>query len=46
VIVHAPEEAGAHDDFVDSLANAVYMTADLSMPEVQEESNFFYRRAA
>ncbi|MCZ0981819.1 hypothetical protein O1L60_30895 [Streptomyces diastatochromogenes] len=46
VIVHAPEEAGAHDDYVDSLANAVYMTADLSMPEVQEESNFFYGRAA
>ncbi|MFC4507017.1 MULTISPECIES: hypothetical protein [Streptomyces] len=46
VIVHAPEEAGAHDDYVDSLANAVYMTADLSMPEVQEESNFFYSRAA
>ncbi|WP_079151834.1 hypothetical protein [Streptomyces sp. RTd22] len=46
VIVHAPEEAGAHDDYVDSLANAVYMTADLSMPEVQEESNFLYSRAA
>ncbi|MEW1675530.1 hypothetical protein ACJ6WD_10760 [Streptomyces sp. VTCC 41912] len=46
VIVHAPEEAGAHDDYVDSLANAVYMTADLSMPEVQEEGNFLYGRAA
>ncbi|MFD6934671.1 hypothetical protein ACFWAP_00750 [Streptomyces goshikiensis] len=46
VIVSAPEEAGAHDDYVDSLANAVYMTADLSMPEVQEESNFLFSRAA
>ncbi|MET9119927.1 terminase family protein [Streptomyces sp. NPDC004528] len=46
VIVHAPEEAGAHDDYVDSLANAVYMTADLSMPEVYQESNFLYSRAA
>lgn len=46
VIVSAPEEAGAHDDYVDSLANAVYMTADLSMPEIQEEHNFLYSRAA
>ncbi|MFK0015726.1 hypothetical protein [Streptomyces sp. NPDC091027] len=46
VIVHAPEEAGAHDDYVDSLANAVFMTADLSMPEVQEEANFLFHRAA
>lgn len=46
IIVAAPEEAGAHDDYVDSLANAVYMTADLSMPEVEAGHNFLYSRAA
>lgn len=40
--VAAPDEAWAHDDFVDSLALAVVLTADLSMPTVEVSSNPFY----
>lgn len=40
--VAAPEEAWAHDDFVDSLALAAMLTADLSMPTVQVSSNPFF----
>ena len=42
VLVAAPNEAEAHDDFVDSLAIACSMTADLTMPEVQVSSNPFF----
>jgi hypothetical protein len=35
VIVEAPREVGAHDDYVDSLASAVFMTAEMSMPEAE-----------
>lgn len=35
IIVAAPNERDAHDDYVDSLANACYITADLQLPEVE-----------
>ena len=41
-MVAAPEEAHAHDDFVDSLAIACAMTVDLIMPEVSESSSPFF----
>jgi hypothetical protein len=41
-MVAAPEEAYAHDDYVDSLAIACSMTVDLVMPEVQVASNMFF----
>ncbi|CAB5219460.1 Terminase RNaseH-like domain containing protein [uncultured Caudovirales phage] len=41
-MVAAPDEAYAHDDFVDSLAIACSMTVDLVMPEVQVTSGAFY----
>jgi hypothetical protein len=42
ILVAAPNEAEAHDDYVDSLAIACSMTADLTMPEVEVSSNPFY----
>lgn len=42
IVVHAPEEAHAHDDFVDSLSLAVSCTQDLVMPEVTVSSNPFF----
>lgn len=41
VIVSAPKAADAHDDYVDSLANACALTADMIMPEVEVSSNIF-----
>ncbi|MFH9731859.1 terminase large subunit domain-containing protein [Streptomyces sp. NPDC017260] len=35
IIVAAPDVDAAHDDYVDSLANALYLTADMTMPEVE-----------
>lgn len=43
VLVKAPEEADAHDDYVDSLAIACSLTSDLTMPEVEQSSSPFYR---
>lgn len=40
--VAAPDEAHAHDDFVDSLAIACSMTRDLVMPEIEATSNPFF----
>jgi hypothetical protein len=40
--VAAPDEAYAHDDFVDSLAIACSMTVDLVMPSVEVSSNMFF----
>jgi hypothetical protein len=40
--VAAPDEAWAHDDFVDSLALAAVLTSDLSMPTVEVSSNPFF----
>jgi hypothetical protein len=36
--VEAPNEAGAHDDFVDSLAIAAYCTAEMHIPHVDVSS--------
>ncbi len=41
-MVSAPDEAHAHDDFVDSLAIACSMTVDLVMPSVEESSSPFF----
>jgi len=40
--VAAPDEAHAHDDFVDSLAIACMMTEELVMPTVEVSSNPFF----
>jgi len=40
--VAAPKENYAHDDFVDSLAIACSLTADLVMPEVEALSSPFF----
>lgn len=41
-MVAAPDEAYAHDDYVDSLSLAVSCTQDLVMPEVLVSSNPFF----
>lgn len=41
-MVSAPDEAHAHDDFVDSLAIACSLTVDLVMPEVSVTSSPFF----
>jgi hypothetical protein len=41
-IVAAPNEAYAHDDFVDSLAIACSLTKELVMPNVEVSSNVFF----
>ena len=41
-MVAAPDEAYAHDDFVDSLAIACSMTQSLVMPEIEVSSNNFF----
>jgi phage terminase large subunit-like protein len=41
-LVAAPDEAHAHDDFVDSLAIACSMTQELVMPSVEVSSNPFF----
>ena len=41
-LVEAPDEAYAHDDFVDSLSIACSMTVDLVMPEIQATSSPFF----
>jgi hypothetical protein len=40
--VAAPDEAYAHDDFVDSLAIATSLTQELVMPEVEVSSSAFF----
>jgi hypothetical protein len=42
ILVAAPDTDAAHDDYVDSLANALFLTADLTMPEA-EMSNVPWR---
>lgn len=42
VIVAAPDEAHAHDDYVDSLAIACALTADLTLPTVEVSENPFF----
>jgi hypothetical protein len=43
VLVAAPDEAHAHDDYVDSLSLAAACTKDLTMPEVVQSDNPLYR---
>lgn len=45
MVVHAPDEAHAHDDYVDSVSIACALTSQLSTPAVEEASNPFYRRS-
>jgi hypothetical protein len=40
--VEAPDEAHAHDDFVDSLSLACSMTVDLVMPTIEVANNPFF----
>lgn len=42
VIVAAPDEPHAHDDYVDSLAIACSLTADLTLPSVEVSENPFF----
>ena len=42
-LAHAPVEAHAHDDYADSLAIAVSLTMDLTMPSVEVTSSPFFR---
>lgn len=41
-MVAAPDEAYAHDDFVDSLAIATSLTQELVMPTIEVSSNVFF----
>jgi hypothetical protein len=41
-MVAAPDEAHAHDDFVDSLAIACAMTQDMVMPTVEVSASPFF----
>jgi hypothetical protein len=43
-LAKAPDEAHAHDDFADSLAIAVSMTVDVTMPQVEMSHNLFFSR--
>lgn len=42
VLAEAPNEAGAHDDYADSLALAAILTKDYTMPTVEVSNNFFF----
>jgi hypothetical protein len=42
ILVEAPNETDAHDDYVDSLALAVYGSKDATMPTVEVSENVFY----
>ena len=46
ILVAAPKEAEAHDDYVDSLALACAMTADMTMPEIEISNSPFFTAAA
>jgi hypothetical protein len=41
-MVAAPDEAYAHDDFVDSLAIACSLTKELTMPEIDVSTSPFF----
>jgi hypothetical protein len=43
VLVAAPREPDAHDDYVDSLALATALTVDAVMPEVEQSGDIFRR---
>lgn len=42
ITVAAPDEAHAHDDYVDSLAIACSLTADLTLPTIEVSENPFF----
>ena len=42
IMVAAPDEAHAHDDYVDSLAIACSLTADLTLPTIEVSENPFF----
>lgn len=42
MVVAAPDEADAHDDYVDSLALAAWLTRDIQMPTIEVSNNEFY----
>lgn len=44
ILIKAPDERGAHDDYVDSLALATWLTADLTAPSVEVSGNPFFGR--
>jgi len=44
MLVAAPDEAHAHDDYVDSLSLACSLTKDQVMPQVEVASNVFFSR--
>lgn len=44
VVAAAPKEAGAHDDYCDSLAIATVMTEDYTAPMVEVANNPFFER--
>ena len=44
VVAAAPKEAGAHDDYCDSLAIACMMTEGYTAPRVEVANNPFYER--
>ena len=45
MVVAAPDENDAHDDYVDSFALASWLTKEISMPEVEVSENQFYERS-
>lgn len=45
MVVAAPDENDAHDDYVDSLGLGVWLTKEISMPEVEVSENMFYERS-
>lgn len=40
--VEAPDETGAHDDYVDSISIAASLTLDMTMPTVEQSSSPFF----
>lgn len=42
IIVEAPDETGAHDDYVDSLAIATSISEEFAVAEVETSPNFLY----
>jgi hypothetical protein len=41
IVVAAPTTEAAHDDYVDSLSNALWLTAEMTMPEVEVTHAFW-----
>jgi hypothetical protein len=43
-LAHAPDEAHANDDYADSLAIAVSLTLDMTMPSIEVSTSPFFSR--